>query len=319
MQARHFLEVTDLKPAEIKSIINTAIRWKKYGYTRSKPLSSKQVALLFQKPSTRTRVSFQAAVSKLGGNSFYLGWSDLQLGRGESVEDTGKVLGRYVDAIVARVFNHQDLIALSSNGRASVINALSDRHHPCQALADVMTIFELSKQPYKAKIAFVGDGNNVCTSLMQICAVLGLNISIATPSQYRPPEQEVKKAIQWSEKSKAEVVLTEDPREAVRDADFVYTDVFVSMGQEGERDKRLAAFLPTYQVNVGLMSLAKPSAKFMHCMPMRLNEEVTPDVAYGPQSVIYEQAENRMHTAAALLAFILKKGDRLKRSCSKIR
>jgi len=304
-KVRHYLEVGDLAAGEFASVVNNALRWKRNGYPRSKPLAGKLVALVFQKPSTRTRVSFQAAISKLGGNSFYLGWNELQLGRGESVDDTGKVLGRYVDAIVARVFGHQDLVALSNNGRASVVNALSDRHHPCQALADVMTIFEFSKNPAKAKIVYVGDGNNVCVSLMQACAMLGLKITVASPKGYGPPESEVRKALSMAEESGGEVTLTEDPKEAVKEADFVYTDVFVSMGMEEERAKRLSVFLPEFQVNAGLMALAKPSAKFMHCMPMHLNEEVTPDVAYGPQSVIYDQAENRMHTEASLLAHLL--------------
>ncbi|MEM4381720.1 MAG: ornithine carbamoyltransferase [Candidatus Caldarchaeum sp.] len=304
-KVRHYLEVMDLSSSEMKSLVKLALRWKKSGYPRSRPLAGKQVALIFQKPSTRTRVSFQSAVSKLGGDSFYLGWGDLQLGRGETVEDTGKVMGRYVDALVARVFSHQDLVGLSGNGRAPVINALSDRHHPCQALADVMTVFEFSKTPYKSKIAFVGDGNNVCTSLMQASALLGLRIWVATPPQYRPAPEEVEKAVHAAGKAGGEVVLTDDPREAVDDADFVYTDVFVSMGQDEERARKLEAFMPKYQVNKELMALAKPSAKFMHCMPMRLNEEVTPEVAYGPQSVIYDQAENRMHTEASLLYFLL--------------
>ncbi|MEM4302844.1 MAG: ornithine carbamoyltransferase [Candidatus Caldarchaeum sp.] len=304
-KVRHYLEVMDLTADEFLSVVKNALRWKKNGYPRSKPLAGKHVALVFQKPSTRTRISFQAAVSKLGGSSFYLGWGELQLGRGESVDDTGKVLGRYVDAIVARVFSHNDLIALSNNGRASVINALSDSHHPCQALADVMTVFEFSKDPYKAKIAYVGDGNNVCVSLIQACAMLGFRITVATPKDYKPPEPEVRKALSVAERSGGEVVLTEDPKEAVKYADLVYTDVFVSMGQEEERAKKLSAFLPTFQVNAELMALAKPSARFMHCMPMHLNEEVTPDVAYGPQSVIYDQAENRMHTEASLLAYLL--------------
>lgn len=305
-RVRNFLEIGDLTPQELDSIVATALKWRKQGYPKTNPLKGKNVALVFQKPSTRTRVSFQSAISKLGGNSMYLGWSELQLGRGESVEDTGKVLGRYVDCIVARVFSHGDLLELGKNGRVPVVNALSDRHHPCQALADIMTVYMYSKKPYQSKIAFVGDGNNVCVSLMQACASVGIDISVATPSRYRPPEEEVKKAMKTAEQTGSSVVITDDPLEAVKDADFVYTDVFISMGQEAEKDARLTAFLPKYQVNSELMSHAKPTAKFMHCMPMHLNEEVTPEVAYGPQSIIYDQAENRMHTEAALLRFLLK-------------
>ncbi|MEM0349751.1 MAG: ornithine carbamoyltransferase [Candidatus Caldarchaeum sp.] len=306
VKLRHFLEVGDLKPKEIDAIVSAALRWRKRGYPKTKPLRDKTVVLVFQKPSTRTRVSFQAAVAKLGGESMYLGWSELQLGRGESVEDTGKVLARYVDCIVARVFGHGDLVELAKNGRIPVVNALSDRHHPCQALADLMTIYMYSKKPYQSKVAFVGDGNNVCVSLMQVCAAAGVDIAVATPPSYRPPEEEVKKALKVAEETGSSIILTDDPSEAVRNADFVYTDVFVSMGQEQERNKKLADFLPTYQVNTALMSRAKPTAKFMHCMPMHLGEEVTPEVAYGPQSVIYDQAENRMHTEAALLAYLLR-------------
>ncbi len=302
---RHFLEVYDLKPAELKAVVSAALRWRRQGYPRTKPLVGKLVAMVFQKPSTRTRVSFQAAVSRLGGDSFYLSSSELQLGRGESVEDTGKVLGRYVDAVVARVFSHQDLLELAKNGRVPVINALSNKHHPCQSLADVMTIYQHHKNPSKAKVAYVGDGNNVCVSLMQACAALGINIAVATPEEYRPPAEEVEKAQRVAADVGGLVSLTTEPEEAVKDADFVYTDVFVSMGMEEERARRLETFLPKYQVNSKLMSKAKPTAKFMHCMPMQLNVEVTPEVAYGPQSVIYDQAENRMHTEAALLAFLL--------------
>lgn len=304
-RVRHFLEVYDLEPAELKAVVAAALRWRRRGYPRAKPLAGRLVAMVFQKPSTRTRVSFQAAVSRLGGSSFYLSASELQLGRGESVEDTGKVLARYVDAIVARVFNHQDLVELAKNGRVPVVNALSNKHHPCQALADVMTIHQYHKKPSKAKVAFLGDGNNVCVSLMQACAAFGINIAVATPEEYRPPAEEVDKARRVAEEVGGAVLLTTEPEEAVRDADFVYTDVFVSMGMEEERAKRLETFLPRYQVNAKMMSLAKPSAKFMHCMPMQLNMEVTPEVAYGPQSVIYDQAENRMHTEASLLAFLL--------------
>ncbi|MCS6784111.1 MAG: ornithine carbamoyltransferase [Candidatus Caldarchaeum sp.] len=303
---RHFLEIGDVTAKELDAIVLTALKWRKQGYPKTKPLAGKNVALIFQKPSTRTRVSFEAAVSKLGGNSMYLSANELQLGRGESVEDTGKVLSRYVDCIVARVFSHRDLIELSKNGRVPVVNALSDQHHPCQALADIMTIYMYSKKPYRAKVAFVGDGNNVCVSLMQACAATGIDISVASPPEYRPPENEVKKAQKYAEHTGASIVLTDNPVEAVKDADFVYTDVFVSMGQESEKQRKLAAFLPRFQVNSGLMTYAKPNAKFMHCMPMHLNEEVTPDVAYGPQSIIYDQAENRMHTEAALLKFLLR-------------
>ncbi len=302
---KHFLDYDGYTAREINKILRAALTLRKRGYPASKPLRSKVVALIFQKPSTRTRVSFQSAIARLGGDSMYLGWSELQLGRGEPVSDTSRVLARYVDAIVARVFQHSMVEELAANSTVPVINALSDKHHPCQALADIMTVMQYSKKPSRSKIAFVGDGNNVCNSLIQICGLLGLRLSVATPPSYKPDSETVSKALKWAEESGAEITLTEDPVEAVAEADFVYTDVFVSMGQEEEREKKLREFLPKYQVNAELMKHAKPDARFMHCMPMHVGEEVTADVAYGPRSIIYDQAENRMHTEAALLLFLL--------------
>jgi ornithine carbamoyltransferase len=302
---RHFLTLEGYTPKDVKTILTRSLRLKRRGYPATRPLRGKVIALIFQKPSTRTRVSIQSAVAKLGGESLYLGYSELQLGRGETVLDTGRVLGRYVDAIVARVFRHEDLIELAKNDRIPVVNALSDKHHPLQALADMMTIMENSRDIRRVKVAYVGDGNNVCVSLTQICALMGVNISLAIPEGFRPDPAQLRMAYEWAEKNGSRIEIVEEPREAVRDADFVYTDVFVSMGAEDERERRLKVFLPKYQVNSSLLTHAGEAVKFMHCMPMHLGEEVTPEVAYGPNSLIYEQAENRMHTFAALITHLL--------------
>ncbi|MEM4211999.1 MAG: ornithine carbamoyltransferase [Nitrososphaerota archaeon] len=303
---KHLLEFTDTKKEEILEIIKIATRFKKRGYPATS-LKGKIVALIFEKPSTRTRVSFTSAIHKLGGDAIFLSSGELQLARGEPIKDTAMVLSRYVDAIVARVISHSTITELANHSSVPVINALSDKHHPCQALADLMTIFEYSVGKKHVKVAYVGDGNNVCTSLVQICSLVGVDISVASPIGYQVNEAIKAQAYKWAEESGANVVFTDDPEEAVRDADFIYTDVFVSMGQEQERETRTKVFIPKYQVNERLMSLAKKDAKFMHCMPMRVGEEVEESVAYGPSSIIIDQAENRMHTSAALLYKLLAK------------
>jgi ornithine carbamoyltransferase len=301
--SRHFLEVYDLKREEFIEVVRTAVEFKRSGYP-SGSLKGRFIALLFEKPSTRTRVSFTSAISRLGGTFDYLSANDLQLARGEPVYDVGRVLSRYVDGLVCRVRRHADLLELAENSRVPVINALSDRHHPCQALADLMTVYELKGRFEGVKVAFVGDGNNVATSLMQACALTGVDFAIASPKGYWIPEEERKKAERVAEETGSRLTFTEDPEEAVRGADFVYTDVFVSMGFEAEAQERMRAFLPRYRVTVQLMSKASPDARFMHCMPVKRGEEVDPSVADGPRSVMYDQAENRMHTEAALLHLI---------------
>jgi len=305
-RVRHFLDFEGYGRSDIRSILATSRRLKTRGYPSTKPLKRKIAALVFQKPSTRTRVSFQAAISRLGGESMYLGATELQLGRGESIADTSRVISRYVDLIVARVLRHEDVAEMAANSSVPVINALSDLHHPCQGLADLMTVTEHSKKLGSTKLAYVGDGNNVCNSLIQISALLGLKLWVAAPRQYQPRADLVASAMKWASETGGSIQVTEDPVEAVSDADFVYTDVFVSMGQDEEREKRLSVFLPRYQVNRELMSHAKPDAKFMHCMPMHIGEEVTAEVAYGPRSIIFDQAENRMHTEASLLLHLLR-------------
>ena len=301
---KHFIEFTGYSKEEVMEIIDLARRFKKEGYSTDS-LKGKIIALIFEKPSTRTKVSFISAIYKLGGEAVPLSSTELQLARGEPIKDTARVLSRYVDAIVARVISHATIVELANHSSVPVINALSDKHHPCQALADLMTIFEYSGSKKRVKVAYIGDGNNVCTSLVQICALVGVDLSVASPKGYEVDEEIKRQAQDWAKISGAKVVFTNDPEEAARDADFLYTDVFVSMGQEQEREARMKVFIPKYQVSEKLMRLAKRDAKFMHCMPMKRGEEVEETVADGPSSIIIDQAENRMHTEAALLYKLL--------------
>jgi ornithine carbamoyltransferase len=300
---RHFLQVLDASKTEILSILKAAAEFKKTGY--GEPLlSGKVVALLFEKPSTRTRISLSSAILKLGGDAVYLSAGELQLARGEPIKDTARVLSRYVDVIAARLNHHATLEEIARYSDVPVINALTDAHHPCQALADIATMLEYAGG-WGFKVAYVGDCGNVCRSLLQICALLGVNISVASPKGYWFPREEIDRYREMARSNGAHVAFTEDPREAVREADFVYTDVFVSMGLEAERERRLRDFLPRYQVTPELMAHAKPTAKFMHCMPIRRGEEVVDEVVESKQSIIFDQAEYRMHTAAALLCHVL--------------
>jgi len=293
---------------EILYIIDMAINFKKKGYPDNKPLSGKSIALIFEKPSTRTRVSFQVAIAKLGGESIPLSVSEMQLSRGEPISDTMRVLSSYVDAVVARVYKHETLSEMVKYSSIPVINALSDKFHPCQALADMMTIKELKGNIYEVKVAYVGDGNNVCNSLIQACSLLGARIFVASPKEYQPPEDVIAQAKEWGKRSGGTIELTENPEDAVRDADVIYTDVFVSMGQEEERERRLKVFYPKYKVTEKLMSLAKPDAIFMHCLPAHRGEEVEASVIDGKKSVVWQQAANRLHTEAALLLYLLQDG-----------
>ena len=293
---------------EILYIIDMAVNFKKKGYPDNKPLSGKSIALIFEKPSTRTRVSFQVAIAKLGGESIPLSVSEMQLSRGEPISDTMRVLSSYVDAVVARVYKHETLSEMVKYSSIPVINALSDKFHPCQALADMMTIKELKGNIYEVKVAYVGDGNNVCNSLIQACSLLGARIFVASPKEYQPPEHVVAQAKEWGKRSGGTIELTENPEDAVRDADVIYTDVFVSMGQEEERERRLKVFYPKYKVTEKLMSLAKPDAIFMHCLPAHRGEEVEASVIDGKKSAVWQQAANRLHTEAALLLYLLQDG-----------
>ncbi|MDR1819836.1 MAG: ornithine carbamoyltransferase [Methanobrevibacter sp.] len=299
---KDILSILDIKD-EIHKILDLAIKFKN-GEIGGKPLEDKSLAMIFQKSSTRTRVSFEVGMYELGGNSLFLSGSDLQMFRGESISDTAKVLSRYVNGIMIRASNHHDIVELSSEADIPVINGLTDLEHPCQALADMQTILE-KKGNFNGKLAYVGDGNNVCNSLLLISACVGMDISIATPKGYQPSEDIITKAENISKKTGSKIQITDIVEDAVFGADKVYTDVWVSMGNEEEREKRKNDFLK-YQVNSKIMKLAAKDAIFMHCLPAIRGEEVVTEVIDGSQSVVIDQAENRLHAQKAVLYYLLK-------------
>lgn len=299
---KHFLTISDLSTRDILTIFGLAARLKKElkRMGRNKELlKNKTMAMIFEKPSLRTRVSFETGMTQLGGHAIYLGPTDIQMGKRESAADIAKNLSRMVDIIMARVFDHKVLIELASASTVPVINALSDLEHPCQALADVFTILEYKKKLQGLKIAYVGDGeNNVTHSLALLADALGMQFACGSPKGYGM-KQEI------TSRMKHKILEVFDPKEAVRNADIVVTDTWVSMGDETEKKKRLHIF-PPYQVNKNLMSLAKRDAIFMHCLPAYRGLEVTDEVIDGPQSVIFDEAENRLHIQKALILFFLK-------------
>jgi ornithine carbamoyltransferase len=260
--------------------------------------------MIFQKASTRTRVSFETAMFELGGHAINLTMNEIQLSRGETIEDTARTLSVYADAIAARVYTHDDVERLAKAASVPVINMLSDLYHPCQVLGDLLTIKEQKRKLNGLNLAWVGDGDNVCNSLIVGCSLTGINVTVACPQGYEPYQSALEFA--KSAKNSSTVQITSDAKQAVRNADIIYTDSFVSMGKEAEKNARLNAFLPNYQVNAGLMSLAKRDAIFMHCLPAKRGEEVTDDVIDGKQSVVWQQAENRLHAQKALLCMLLK-------------
>ncbi len=263
--------------------------------------------LIFEKPSLRTRVTFERALHQLGASSSYLSPTDIGLGTRESVPDVARNLSRWVDVIIARVFEHEKVTGLAENASIPVINALSDLEHPCQILADLLTIRKQNGKLDGVTIAWTGDGNNVCHSLLLAGAILGLRVNIATPRGFEPNNAIIQKAREYAAQSGAELNFTYDPCAAVKDADFIYTDVWASMGQEEEAEQRRQIFR-AYQVNRQLLSRAKPTTRVMHCLPAHRGEEITDDVLDGPQSIVLEQAENRLHIQRALLARLLKDG-----------
>ncbi len=296
---KDFLSVCDLSKGEIERLFEITRKLKRKPYGRA--LEGKTIVLLFEKSSTRTRLSFEAGIGHLGGMPIYVDASTSQLARGETVEDTGRVMERFVDGIVARVYKHEMLVGLAKSSNIPVINALSDLEHPCQALGDLYTVLEKAGTFKDQKVAFVGDGDNVCNSLMLGCATLGIDFAAATPSKYRPNAELVAKAKKMAGKG---IQLFDDPVKAVDGATFVYTDVFVSMGDEAEKEERLKVFVPKYQVTKDLMGHARKGAKFMHCLPAHRGQEVAGDVIDGKASIVFDQAENRMHTQKALLKML---------------
>jgi len=307
LRGRDLVCLLDYSREEIEGLIRLGLEFKRryyMGERRVPVLEGKSIAMIFEKPSTRTRVSFHVAAWQLGAEALSLGWNELQLGRGETIADTARVLSRYVDGIVARVREHWKVEELASHSRVPVINGLSDLSHPVQALGDYMTILELLGRLKGVTLAFVGDGSdNVLHSLLVAGAKLGVNIVVASPPQLRPDERILEAALEAARESGAEIRIVEDPVEAVEGADVVYTDVWVSMGQEAQREERIRLLRP-YQVNEELMEKAG-KAIFMHCLPAHRGEEVTDGVIDGPRSAVWVQAENRLHIQKAVLAALL--------------
>ena len=299
------MSLKDYSRADIEEIFDLARKMKSRPGDYRKALEGKTLAMIFQKPSTRTRVSFEAGMYQLGGHALFLGADAIQLNRGETVPDTAKVLSRFVDGIMARVFAHQDIMDLARHATVPVINGLSDLLHPCQALADYFTLLERRGRFDGLKIAYVGDGNNVCHELMFGAVKLGTAMSVASPAGYEPNQLIVKSAAREAQKGKTPAPeVMSDPREAVKGADAVYTDVWTSMGQEAESEARNAAF-EGYIVDQALMSEAQPDAVFMHCLPAHRGEEVAAEVMDGPQSIVFDEAESRLHVQKALMALLM--------------
>jgi ornithine carbamoyltransferase len=305
MKGKDLLSIGDLTLDEAWGIINRAIRMKKRR-AMSSILAGKTLALIFEKPSLRTRVSFDVAMYQLGGHSVYLSQAEVGLGSREPIADAARALSRYVDIIAARTFAHATVESLAKYATVPVINALSDGEHPCQALADIMTIYERKGKLEGLTVAYIGDGNNVSNSLMLACVLVGMNFRIASPKGYELPDKIVRLGLRSSKKVGAEIALLKEPREAVKGADVVYTDVWTSMGQEAEAEKRRKAFAG-YQVDKKLLSLAKKDAIFMHPLPAHHDDEVAPGIIDSKQSVVFDQAENRLHVQKAILAEILGK------------
>ncbi|MEC1421671.1 ornithine carbamoyltransferase [Bacillus subtilis] len=306
LYGKDLLTLKDLSEEDINALLAEAGELKQ---NKIQPIfHGKTLAMIFEKSSTRTRVSFEAGMAQLGGNALFLSQKDLQLGRGETVADTAKVLSGYVDAIMIRTFEHEKVEELAKEADIPVINGLTDKYHPCQALADLLTIKEIKGKLKGIKVAYIGDGNNVAHSLMIGCAKMGCDISIASPKGYEVLDEAAEAAKTYALQSGSSITLTDDPIEAVKDADVIYSDVFTSMGQEAEEQERLAVFAP-YQVNGALVSHAKPDYTFLHCLPAHREEEVTAEIIDGPNSAVFQQAENRLHVQKALLKAILYKGE----------
>ncbi|MFJ5670580.1 ornithine carbamoyltransferase [Bacillus safensis] len=298
LYGKDFLSLKDFSIHEIAYLIEKAEEMKQNPYQDL--FKGKTLAMIFEKSSTRTRVSFEAGMTQLGGHALFLSSNDLQIGRGETISDTAQVLSGYVDAIMIRTFEHEKVEELAQYASIPVINGLTDYSHPCQALADLLTIKETKGTLKGIKVAYIGDGNNVAHSLMVGCAQLGCDIVVASPKGYDPLQEVTDTAREFAKQSGAEVTVTTDPVAAVQDADVIYSDVFTSMGQEAETEKRLAEF-KEYQVNNELMSHAAKDYIFLHCLPAHRGEEVTADIIDGPHSKVFQQAENRLHVQKALM------------------
>jgi ornithine carbamoyltransferase len=299
---KDLISIADLAPDDVRLLVESAVELKQ-GKGKP-PLDGKTLALMFEKPSLRTRVSFDVAMKQLGGNSIYLSPAEVGMGTREPVEDTAKVLSRYVDGIVARTFAQRTVVMLAKHATVPVINGLSNEEHPCQILSDLLTIYEKKGQLEGLTLAYIGDANNVSNSLLIACAMVGIQFRIASPKGYSPKRQVLEKAREYL-KDESKLVVTDDKKVAVDKADVVYTDVWISMGQEAEAAKRRSVF-SKYRVGEKLLALAKEDVIFMHPLPAHHGEEITPDLLDAPQSVVFDQAENRLHMQKAILVKLLK-------------
>ena len=306
MKGKSLASLYDLTREEIEQILKTSelLKLQLIRGQEHPVLKGKTLAMIFEKPSTRTRVSFEVGMWQLGGYALYLSSGDLQLGRGETIADTARTLSRYVNGIMARVFAHQTILDLIQNSKVPVINGLSDFSHPCQGLADLFTVYEKKGRLDGLKLAYVGDGNNVAHSLIEGGSKFGMEIVLACPKGYEPDPKVVAQGKKEARKNGSEVRVTDDPKEAVKGADIIYTDVWASMGKEKEHAERVRILKP-YQVNSKLVKGAKEDYIFMHCLPAHRGEEVTDEVADSKHSVIFDQAENRLHTQKALMALVM--------------
>lgn len=306
MKGKNLISIADLSIEEIYQIFDVSKSLKEKLYTGEphKYLEGKTLGMIFTKRSTRTRVSFETGIYQLGGIGMYFGPNDLQLGTSESISDTAKVLGRYLNGIMIRTFDHQDVVELGKYAGIPVINGLTDLLHPCQVLTDLFTILEKKRVLKGLKLAYIGDGNNMAHSLLNGCSKVGMNISIASPSGYKPQKEIVDKAKQFAKYMGSVIEITDNPVAAVKNADIVYTDVWASMGQEAEAAERKKKFMK-YQVNPSLVKNAKGDYLFMHCLPAHRGEEVVNEVADSPNSVIFDEAENRLHVQKAIMALVM--------------
>ncbi len=302
LKGRSFTRVADWSRDELLEVLDLADELKRLQTAREdhRLLAGRTLGMIFQKPSTRTRVSFEVGIYQLGGTGLYLSAGDLQLGRGETIRDTAHVLSRYLDAIMIRTFAQSDVDELAAEGSIPVINGLTDSSHPCQALADVMTIRERFGSFEDVRVAYLGDGNNVCASLMVACSKLGMDFVAVTPPGYRPPDE----AVRIAREAGGSVELADDPPGAVAGANVLYTDVWTSMGQDEERDQRLRD-LAGFGIDADLVARASEDAIVLHCLPAHYGEEITEDVLYGPQSAVWDEAENRLHAQKALMALVI--------------
>jgi ornithine carbamoyltransferase len=303
LKGRSFTRVAGWSGDDLLEVLDLGDELKRLQNAREEQLllPGRTLGMIFQKPSTRTRVSFEVGIYQLGGTGLYLSAGDLQLGRGETIKDTAVVLSRYLDGIMIRTYAQSDVEELAGNASIPVINGLTDSAHPCQALADVMTIRERFGRLEGLKVVYLGDGNNVCASLMVASAKLGMAFVAATPAAYRPPDE----AVRLAREAGGSVELVDDPRAAVEGADVLYTDVWTSMGQDAEREQRLRD-LQGYGIDADLVHLAGEDAIVLHCLPAHYGEEITEDVLYGPRSAVWDQAENRLHAQKALMALVMR-------------